>query len=99
MKIPDNVRVGGVDYAVKFQDRIISEERHALIGQIHYDTSEILIEPNVQDEQGQQRTLLHKIFHAIERHYGMELDEDDIDRFACGWYMVLMDNPELMDRS
>lgn len=95
MKIPEKLRIGGVDYAVKREERIISEEGRALVGQINYDQSLIRIEPAVQDAQGQCRTLLHEVLHGLEHHFKLDLEEDEIDSLANGLYMVVMDNPEI----
>jgi hypothetical protein len=95
MKIPDKVRIGGVDYSVEYVERLISGENTALCGQINYDMAVIKIEPNVQDEQGKCRTLLHEIMHGIEHHFKLSLSEDEIDNLANGMYMVIKDNPQM----
>ena len=95
MNIPDSVRIGGVDYSIVYKERIISGEGKALLGQIDFDNSRILIEPSVQSLQGQHQTLLHEIMHGIEHHFKMDLTEDEIDNLANGVYMVAADNPDI----
>ena len=95
MIIPKSVRIGGVDYAIEYVERLISSENTALCGLINYDMAVIKIEPNVQDEQGKCRTLLHEIMHGIERHFKLDLPEDTVDNLANGLYMVIRDNPDM----
>lgn len=97
MKIPDKVRIGGVDYTVIMEERIIDAEGRALRGQIDYNAAKIKLEPNVQDEQGKKQTLMHEIMHGIAKHFGLSIldDEDVIDKLATGMYMVISDNPDM----
>ena len=97
MKIPDKVRIGGVDYSIEYVERLISGDGKALLGQIEYDTAVIRLEPNAQDAQGKCRTLLHEIMHGIEHHFKLDLSEEEIDNLANGMYMVIKDNPDLFN--
>lgn len=93
MKIPDKVRIGGVDYSIRYEERLISDDGKALAGQIDYNKGIIRIEPKVQSIQGMCQTLLHEIMHGIEHHFKMDLTEDEIDNLASGMYMIIKDNP------
>jgi predicted Zn-dependent protease with MMP-like domain len=97
MTIPDRIRIGGVEYAVKMEERIIDDNGRALCGQIDYNTAIIRLEPNIQDEQGKKHTLIHEIMHGIAKHFGLSINEDEdvIDKLATGMYMVIADNPEM----
>lgn len=97
MIIPDKVRIGGVDYTVIMEERIIDDEGRALRGQIDYNAAKIKLEPNVQDEQGKKQTLMHEIMHGICKHFELSIndDEDTINKIATGMYMVIADNPEM----
>lgn len=99
MKIPNKVKIGGVIYTVLLEQRIMNSEHFALCGQIDYDMATIKIEPDVQDQQGKCRTFLHEIFHGIERHFKMDLTEEEIDNLANGLYMVIQDNPEIFNNA
>ena len=95
MKIPDKVRIGGVDYAVKYEERLNNGVRLAY-GHIDYEKALIRISSEMQTEQGECQTLLHEILHGIARHFELAVgeDEDTIDKLAKGLYMVIVDNPE-----
>lgn len=95
MKIPKKVRIGGIDYVVQYEERLISDDGKALAGQIDYSEDIIRLEPKVQSTQGMCQTLLHEIMHGIEHHFKMDLTEDEIDNLASGMYMVVQDNPDM----
>jgi len=96
MKIPEKVKIGGTNYAVKYEDRLNTGSNMAY-GHIDYERALIRIEPNIQGEQGKFKTLLHEIIHGITHHFDLKLDEDEdtIDRLATGLHMVIVDNPDI----
>lgn len=97
MKIPDKIRIGGVDHLIKKVPDLIHEYKIAY-GQIDYDSHEIRINPNLSDDQGQCQTLLHEMLHGLTRFLGMDKlnhDEDSIDKLANGLYMIIKDNPDM----
>lgn len=96
MKIPDKVRIGGVDYAIKYVQNLNNGE-NLMCGRISYDGSLIEISENVQPSaQAKCLTLWHEIVHAIFAHFDSPLrkDENVVDMLARGIYMVLEDNIE-----
>lgn len=99
MKIPDKVRIGGVDYTVGYEERLMDDDGQGLCGQISYRNGTIKLDPNVQDEQGKKQTLLHEILHGIAEHFDLPVrtDEDTIDKLAKGLYMVIVDNPGMFE--
>jgi len=96
MKIPDKVRIGGVDYTVKYEERLNNGSQLAY-GHIDYDKALIRLASDLQSKQGECRTLLHEILHGIAHHFGLSIedDEDTISKLAKGLYMVITDNPKL----
>jgi len=97
MKIPDKVKIGGVDYTIAYEKKLILSSNKAGLGCIDYDNAVIKIEPDVQCEQAKCLTLLHEIMHGIAEHFGLNINdnEDVIDKLAKGLYMVIKDNPEM----
>lgn len=97
MKIPDKVRIGGINYAVEYENRLMNDDGQGLSGQISYRHATIKLDTNVQDEQGKKQTLLHEIMHGIAEHFDLPVrtDEDTIDKLAKGLYMVIVDNPNM----
>jgi hypothetical protein len=96
VKIPDNVRIGGVDYAVKYEERLNNGSQLAY-GHIDYDKAVIRIDSSLKEHQGKCQTLLHEILHGVAKLFELEVetDEDTIDKLAKGLYMVISDNPTL----
>lgn len=96
MKIPEKIRIAGVDHEVRYEERLNNGTTLAY-GHIDYDKALIRLAPNLQSEQGEQQTLLHEILHGIAKHFDLEIesDEDTIDKLARGLYMVIKDNPEM----
>ena len=96
MKIPNSIRIGGVEYEVEFVPNL-RNATELLYGEINYHESKISI--STTDGAGHQMqciTLLHEILHGIQNHSGIELPKDKeeqiIDMFARGMYQVLQDN-------
>ena len=93
MKIPDKVRIDGVDYEVIHKENLNNGER-LLLGEIDYVQSEIRLKHG-QSNQYACVTLLHEILHGIAHHKKLDLgknEENIIDGFAFGIYQVLQDN-------
>lgn len=96
MKIPDKIRIGGVEYEVKHVENL-REGNQILYGQISYEDCEIRL--STTDGDGHQFrciTLIHEILHGIADHANLDIKKADtekiIDTFAKGLYAVLQDN-------
>ena len=98
MKIPEKIRIGGVVYDVKYEDRL-NNGTNLAYGHIDYDKALIRLAPNLQDYQGECLTFLHEILHGIAKHFGLKIESDEktIDALARGLYMVISDNPEIFN--
>ena len=93
MKIPESVRIGGVEYAVIKENRL-NDGRHLLAGQFRPMDCQIAITED-SSYQYQCLSLWHEIMHGIENHAQLELGEEReriIEAFAKGVYQVLQDN-------
>ena len=94
MKIPESIRIGGIEYAVKYAENVrLGNE--LCFGKIDYGESSITL--STTDGVGHQHqcvTLLHEILHGIRYHAGIpvENEEEVVDMFARGIYQVLQDN-------
>lgn len=94
MKIPESVRIGGVEYAISYVENLRHGNQLAY-GQIDYDNCKI--ELSATDGIGHQKrcqTLLHEILHGVQQHAGLEIENEEavIEMFAKGIYQVLQDN-------
>lgn len=94
MKIPESIRIGGVEYAIKYAPNLRIDSS-LCYGKIQYDNSEIWL--STTDGTGHQRrcqTLWHEILHGIRDHAGLEIENEEeiVEMFAKGIYQVLQDN-------
>ena len=94
MKIPKSVRIGGVEYEVRYEPNL-RHDNNLCYGAISYDNSVItLSETDGTGHQMRCITLLHEILHGIRNHAGIEIEDEEtvVDMFARGMYQVLQDN-------
>lgn len=94
MKIPEKVRIGGVEYFVEHKSEVNDGSR-VCYGKIDYENN--IIQLSTTRGNGHQHkciTLLHEIFHGIREHACLEIDDEEniVDVFAKGMYQVLQDN-------
>lgn len=96
MKIPDSVRIAGVEYPVTLVEHL-NDGMNALYGR--FDPADCKIELSNPPRQSHQKrciTLLHEIFHGIIHHACLEINEKDEERvvevLSFGMYQVLQDN-------
>ncbi len=99
MKIPNSVRIGGMEYRVVRESRM-NDGLHMLAGQIRHMECEIAISEECAHEYA-CLSLWHEIMHGIEEQAQLTLGEEReriIEAFARGVYQVLQDNgPKLYD--
>lgn len=95
MKIPESIRVGGLEFRVVKEYRL-NDGLKMLAGQIRHMDCVIAIAEESSHEYA-CLSLWHEIIHAIEEQAQLELGEDReriIEAFARGVYQVLQDNGE-----
>lgn len=93
MKIPESVRIGGVEFAVVKEHRM-NDGKHLLAGQYRPMDCQIAIAEE-SSYQYQCLSLWHEIMHGLEDQAQLELGEQReriIEAFARGFYQVLQDN-------
>lgn len=78
MKIPDTVRIAGVNYPVDFVPSLNDGEK-LLYGQVDFEQTCIRLNPDVAGHQHQCITLWHEILHALinNAHIRMERDKEE----------------------
>lgn len=94
MKIPKSVRIGGVEYKVKFQE-IVRLDNALCYGAISYpDTTIQISETDAGKHQHQCVTLWHEILHGIINHACMKVENEEeiVEVLSKGIYQVLQDN-------
>lgn len=93
MKLPESVRIGGVEFAVVRENRL-NNGQQMLAGEFRPMDCQIAIATDC-DHQYQCLSLWHEIMHGIENQAQLELGEEQeriIEAFAKGVYQVLQDN-------
>lgn len=102
MKIPESIRIGGVDYDVQKQDVVIIGNQ-ICNGKIDFERSVITLRDDI-GHQFQSIILWHEILHGIINHSEADLglaeekEEHVIRVLSRGIYQVLQDNgKELFD--
>ena len=93
MKLPNSIRIGGMEYEVSEEYRLNDGER-MMAGQIRHMDSKICVCMESSHEY-KCLTLWHEIMHGIEEQAQLNLGEDReriIEAFARGVYQVLQDN-------
>lgn len=94
MKIPNSVRIGGIEYPIEYTPHLNNSVNLAY-GFIDYDNCKIELSSTIgTGHEKQCCTLWHEILHGIRHHAGMEIENEEeiVDMFAKGIYQVLQDN-------
>ena len=94
MKIPESVRIAGVEFEVKYVPNL-NNGTNLAYGHIDYENSIIsLSDTNGTEHQRRCQILWHEILHGIRENNGMQIENEEavVDMFARGIYQVLQDN-------
>ena len=93
MKIPDKIRIGGIEYTIIHESKL-NDGQALLAGQIRPMDCVIALAGESHHEYS-ALTLWHEVMHGIEEQFQIELGENRehiIEAFARGVYQVLQDN-------
>ncbi len=97
MKIPDKIKIGGIEYKIEFINEIKDDIHNSeFIGRVIYRENKILILDSYQTER-QFRVMLHEIIHVLDEDYKLGISEENLCRLEAGLYQVLKDNKLLKD--
>jgi hypothetical protein len=92
--IPDNIKIGGLNYKIEFKDNIIHEGR-TCTGLIENDNLVISLLSNRPQDRNYQ-TLLHEILHGIIYNRNLNIAETTeeflVDELAYGLLEILKNN-------
>lgn len=94
MKIPESIRIGGVEYAIEYTPNLNNGVQMAY-GHIDYENCKI--ELSATCGTGHEKrciVLLHEVLHGIREHAGLVIENEEavVDMFSKGLYQVLQDN-------
>lgn len=94
MKIPESIRIAGIEYKVVLMPHLMHGAT-AAYGHIDFENSIISLSDTFGTEHQKRCTiLLHEILHGIREANGLEIEDEErvVDMFAKGLYQVLQDN-------
>lgn len=94
MKIPESIRIAGVEYKVVLVPHL-NNGTNLAYGHIDFENSVIsLSDTNGTEHQRRCQILLHEILHGIRENNGMTIENEEtvVEMFARGIYQVLQDN-------
>ena len=94
MKIPESIRIAGVEYQVVLEPNLMNGAV-AAYGHIDFENSRISLSDTFGVEhQKRCQILWHEILHGIRENNGMTIENEEavVDMFAKGIYQVLQDN-------
>ena len=94
MKIPDSIRINGVEYKIVYTP-YLNNGTNLAYGHIDYENCLIeLSETCGTSHEKRCLTLWHEILHGIRESNGMEIEKEEeiVEMFSRGIYQVLQDN-------
>jgi len=92
MKIPGEIKIGGIIYTIELIDEVIDDMHNAeFTGRVIFKENKIKILKSYPVER-QFRTLLHEIMHIIDEDLKIGFEENAICRLEVGLYSVLKEN-------
>lgn len=89
---PNNIKIGWKNYEVRSAEETLNSGRE-LYGQIDYQGCVITLRQANTPEQN-ACTLIHETLHGIADMYGIDLEEETVERLANALYTVWCDNEE-----
>jgi len=94
MKIPESVRIGGVDYKI-IEVPFLNNGKELCYGHIDFEKALIEFTTTIPvNHQHKCITMWHEILHGISRHADIEIENEEavIVALSKGIYQVLQDN-------
>lgn len=94
MKIPESVRIGGVEYPLVYVAHL-NDGVNMAYGHIDFENCVIELSETCGTAHEKRCLILwHEILHGIRQHSGIEVENEEevVDMFARGIYQVLQDN-------
>ena len=88
--IPNSVKIGWKRYDIQFAEERLNSGQE-LFGQIDYQTCKITLRGRNTQEQD-ECTLIHEILHGVSEMYGLNMEEELVERLANALYTLLVDN-------
>lgn len=96
MKLPNKVRIAGLDYAIVPCDAL---QHQRMYGVFDANAREIRIDSNHYNHHNILDTILHEILHGVYWQYNIKSEDDEertVTAMSTGLTQVLLDNPDLV---
>ena len=99
MNIPKALRIGSCDYIIDFTDNDLVSNHKECYACINYDKHTIEINSKLGDNQLNELSILHELFHGIIKERNIEVDNEElvVEELARGMHQVIRDNPKLFE--
>ena len=98
MRIPEKVRIGGIDYKVVFKANPLNGTNDVCYGVFDSEVCEIQLnnERPMHPERLKQ-TFLHELLHGAIWECGIESEDEEmlVKTMARGLFQIINDNPEI----
>ena len=96
MNFPKSIKIGPIDYEIKFVKNLISSDDTVLYGSIDYTDNKLYLSEEEKDTEFQNVVLIHEALHQIFVQLDIKNDETTIHKLGYSLYGFIKDNPELM---
>lgn len=96
MKIPNEIRINGVEFSVGYAPNLRMNDK-LCFGYIDFNNSKIMLsETDGTEHQQRCITFLHEVIHGIIKNSAVEVFDEEpvVDMLSRGIYQVLQDNGE-----
>lgn len=97
MHIPKEIRIGSCNYNVEFTDSTLVVDGKECSATINYNYHLISINNSIGDNQKNEISFLHELFHGMvhERNIALDNEELVVEELARCMHQVIKDNPNI----
>ena len=95
MKIPEKVKVGGINYTIVLVDGLHNDNAEVCAGRHSPSTDTIELNSEYPHDR-MCEVLWHEILHAVEARLGIDLEEGMLCAISSHLYQVVKDNETTM---
>ena len=92
VRIPKTIKLLTHTSSVKFDAKFVQAQGSCGLTRHWYQ--EIILDPSMPESEIAQ-VFFHEVFHVIERHFCVKLDDADIERLSEGLMEILVNNLNL----
>ncbi len=90
IKIPKIIKILTHNYTVRFDEKELASAGCSGLARHLYQ--DIILSNRIYPPSELNQVFLHEVIHTIERHFGIKIDDADVDRLSEGLCVFLFDN-------